>query len=69
MVVPNEPQGFNSQILLLDLYLVQRPGMWPQVFVWKPARYDKTGTGLNYTQVQIVCGEEVVADMPVEEVH
>lgn len=36
-----EPQGINPAILLLDLHLVQRPGMWPQVMTWKQARFDK----------------------------
>src|ERR1700704_5090818 len=29
-------------ILLLDLYLVQRPGLWPSIISWVPARYDET---------------------------
>jgi hypothetical protein len=67
-LTPKNPQGINPQILLLDLYLIQRPGIWPQVFVWKQARYDKIG-GARYTQVQVFCGDELIADIPVQEVH
>ena len=65
LLVPRVPQGSNPAILLLDLYLVQLPGVWPQVFVWKTARYDKYNPGMKYTQVQVFCGDEVIADIKV----
>lgn len=68
-LTPRTPQGINPKILLLDLYLIQRPGIWPQVFVWKQARYDKIVRGMQYTQVQVFCGDEVIADVTVEEVQ
>jgi hypothetical protein len=68
-LTPRVPQGFNPSILLLNLYLIQRPGVWPAVQVWKQARYDKIGAPIKYTQVQIFCDEEVIADIPVQEVH
>jgi hypothetical protein len=36
-----EPQGINPAILMLDLHLVQEPGMWPQVLTWVPAKYNR----------------------------
>lgn len=41
----------------------------PQVLVWKQACYDKVPSSVRYTQVQIFCGDEVIADIPVEDVQ
>ena len=65
-LTPRNPQGINPAILLLDLFLIQRPGIWPQVFVWKQARYDKTARSIRYTQVQVFCGDELIADIKVD---
>jgi hypothetical protein len=65
LLTPKEPQGINPQILLIDIYLLQKPGNWPQNFVWKPARYDKILLAAKYTQVQIFCGDQVIADLTV----
>jgi hypothetical protein len=69
ILTPKVPQGINPQILLLDLTLVQQPGIWPQVLVWKQARYDKVPSSVRYTQVQIFCGDEVIADIPVADIQ
>lgn len=70
LLVPKEPQGINPQILLLELFLCQRPGNWPQVLVWKQARYDKVlRRGQSYKQVQIFCGDQSIALIDVEEAH
>ncbi|MEM9597114.1 MAG: hypothetical protein AAGD06_22770 [Acidobacteriota bacterium] len=69
LLVPKVPQGINPSILLLDLYLCQRPGVWPRAFVWKPVRYEKIVRDQKYTQVQVFCGDEVIADIPVEEIR
>jgi hypothetical protein len=68
-LVMKEPQGINPRILLLDLILCQKPGMWPQVFVWKQVRYDKTGRVLRYDQVDVFCGSDIIASIPVEDIH
>lgn len=68
-LTPRVPQGTNPTILQLDLYLCQQPGIWPQVFVWKPVRYDKVGRNFGYERVEVFCGEERIADFPVETVH
>ncbi len=56
------PQGINPSILLLDLYLVQRPGEWPQQVTWKTARYLQRGT---YNEVNILSDGETIAQIPV----
>ena len=50
-----EPQGINPNILLLDLHLVQQPGLWPQVMTWVQVRYDKilTPRSPRFEQVDI----------------
>lgn len=63
------PQGINPDILLLDLHLIQKPGIWPAVFVWKQARYDKIVIKTKYTQVQIFCDDDIIVDIPVHVVH
>lgn len=65
MLVPTEPQGPNPTILMLDLYLCQRPGNWPQVLVWKSVRYDKKITN-GYAEVQIMCDGKAIATVDVE---
>lgn len=67
LLVPRTPQGINPQILLMDLLLIQRPGIWPQLVVWKSVRYDKVNS--TYRQVQIFCGADLVADVPVVDVQ
>lgn len=67
LLVPKTPQGINPTILLLDLLLKQEPGIWPQIVVWMPARYDKQPA--YYRQVQIFFGQQVIADLPVHDIH
>lgn len=66
-----EPQGINPNILLLDLHLVQKPGMWPQVMTWVQARFDKilTKDSPKYEEVEIFLNEESIAKVSVDEVH
>ena len=44
--------------MLLDLLLIQRPGIWPQVVTWKQAHYRRILTGSGYKKVEIYCGDE-----------
>lgn len=66
-----EPQGINPNILLLDLHLVQQPGMWPQVMTWVQARFDSVLTPKSpmYTQVEVFFNGESIAQIEVDEVH
>jgi hypothetical protein len=66
LLCKKEPQGINPAILLLDLYLVQQPGIWPAVVTWVPARYDEVITGDACTEVNILCGSDIIAKMPVD---
>lgn len=68
MLVPAEPQGINPKILLLDLYLCQKSGFWPQVFVWKPMRYEKKISD-GYEQVVVRCEGEDIATIDVANIH
>jgi hypothetical protein len=64
LLVPRTPQGINPKILLLNLILVQRSGLWPHLVVWKRAHYEKVNA--DYESVQIFSGDEVIANVPVE---
>ncbi|MEQ9403924.1 MAG: hypothetical protein RIM99_10080 [Cyclobacteriaceae bacterium] len=63
------PQGINPDILLLDLVLIQRPGIWPRPLTWVEARYHSTGVDLKYTDVNIFCGDQLIAEIPVQDIH
>lgn len=65
------PQGINPDILLLDLHLAQKPGMWPQVMTWVQARYDRvlSPESQRYSKVEVLLNGEPIAKMDVDEVH
>lgn len=67
-LVPRRPQSKSSKTILLDLVLIQRPGIWPQVLTWKQARYDKILVNAGYKNVEVYCGDEVIAKSPVQDV-
>ena len=69
ILTPRVPQGINPKILLLDLHLRQRSGIWPQVVTWATARYDSEIPKPPYSEVQVFCGKEEVAHVPVEDIH
>lgn len=69
VLTPRQPQGINPTILLLDLILIQRPGFWPQVLTWVPARYDKVVKDNPYNSVTVFSGSDAIAEMPVHEIH
>lgn len=69
LLTMHEPQGINPAILLLDLNLVQKPGMWPQVMTCASARFDRlVPPGKKYTSVTILTSDGTVAEIKVEEV-
>lgn len=59
------PQGINPAILLLDLEMRQLPGIWPMVLVWKPVRYEEE-TSIEVTEVDVFCGDAMIAQIPVD---
>ena len=64
ILVKKIPQGVNPSYLLLDMHLIQRPGIWPQVISWVPAQYDEM-TEVEYQIVNVFCGKELKAEVPV----
>jgi hypothetical protein len=61
------PQGLNPAILILDLYLVQQPGMWPQVMTCASVRFDRVlpPGATDYTSVEIYSDGEQIAQVDV----
>ncbi len=57
------PGGFNPAILMLDLSLYQKPGIWPQVVTCASARYDEVlpKDPKSYSSVEIYHGADLVA--------
>jgi hypothetical protein len=60
------PQGINPRILLLDLHLIQKPGIWPQIVTCIAVRYDAVIIGRGYTQVDVLYKGELIAQIPVD---
>lgn len=71
-LVEKYPQGFNPTILLLELILVQRPGIWPQVLVKKQVHFEKITQDIpyKYRSVEIFSGGDIqpIVALPVDEV-
>jgi hypothetical protein len=61
-----QPQGINPAIILLDLFLIQRPGLWPAVVTLKTAAYEEVGRNLAYGTAEVFQQGESVASIPVE---
>ena len=68
LLTKKKPQGINKNILLLDLFLCQNPGIRTPAFVWTRAHYDEVGD-VEYKQVQIFCGKSIIADIKVKELN
>lgn len=63
---PATPQGTNERVLILDLTMDQKPGMWPQVILPGQARYDAPNytTKPPHSQVTIrTGGQEITIDV------
>ena len=60
------PQGINPKVLLLDLILVQRPGIWPEIITLVPAQYHELVDGAQYDQVQIFCDNQSIETIDVQ---
>lgn len=68
ILVPREPQGINPNYLMLELLLIQQPGVWPALLVWKQARYEKINP-IDYTDVEIFHNGESLAMCTVKTIH
>lgn len=65
-LTPREPQGSNPTHLQLDLYLLQRPGLWPQMVVWAQAHYNKIVPSAIYTAVEIFHEDTLIQQIEVQ---
>lgn len=67
MLTMRIPQGINPAILILDLHLVQQPGIWPQVMTCVPVRFDRVmpSGASDYTSVEIYSDGERIAQIDV----
>ncbi len=61
------PQGFNPAILMLDLKIAAKGGMWPQVVTWHEAAYDEPAEQSQFTEVTVFYNGEIVQSLPVTE--
>lgn len=68
MLVERVPQGTNPNILIMDLYLCQRPGIWPQLVVTKPVHYTQPIIDQRYSQVDIYCGDTRLTIIDVKDI-
>lgn len=68
-LVYRSPQGINASILLLNLVLIQRSGIWPPTNKWIDLRYDQIPSSVKYECVEIFCENDVIAKMDVEDIH
>lgn len=69
VLVRHNPQGINPGVLLLDLILLQKAGLWPDVLVWKDAPYDEVLSEKGYSGVDILCDGKVLVSVKVEDIH
>ncbi len=60
------PQGFNPDIFLADLILVQRPGIWPHIITTKQVRFDRVLVNSKYREVHVFIAKKLIAKIPVE---
>jgi hypothetical protein len=65
-LLKKQPQGINPAIILLDLFLFQRPGLWPALVVNKPAVYEEVGPSLSYQTAEILYQNQGIASVPIE---
>ncbi|WP_428569311.1 MAG: hypothetical protein ACP59X_10905 [Solidesulfovibrio sp. DCME] len=65
---PRQPQGINPSILLLELHLEKRSGIWTQQMTWVQGRYDKVLVpgSPRYTEVEIFHDGESIAHLNVD---
>jgi hypothetical protein len=66
-LVKRAPQGFNPQILMLDLKVTPPDGIVTQVITELDVRY--TETGVKYKQAQVFCNGDAIALLEVKDVH
>lgn len=68
LLAPSVPPGINPAVLLLDLYLLQSPGIWTEDFIWNSVRYERKIIR-GYTHVEIRSGGDTIATVEVQDIH
>lgn len=63
------PQGPNPTILILDLTMEQKPGIWAQVVVPRLARFEESNYTESHSQVTIRSGAECSVTIDVDTAH
>lgn len=63
------PQGINVRILQLELHVTPPSGNVAQVLTEFDVKYTEKGGASLHDRVEIFCGSERIADVPVEQVH
>jgi hypothetical protein len=66
-LVKRAPQGFNPQILMLDLKVTPPEGMVTQVITELEVRFSETGT--TYKQAHVFCNGNSIALLEVKDAH
>lgn len=63
LLTRRSPGGFNPSILMLDVSLYQKPGMWPQVMTCASTSYHEVlpGKPQAYTSVEIFHDGKLIA--------
>ena len=64
-LVKRSPQGFNPQILMLDLKVTPPNGPAAQVLTELPVHYIEMGA--TFKQAQIFCEGKEIANLPVKD--
>jgi len=62
------PQGFNPNILFLDLIVESIPGYWPTVMTWISVRRDEVFEGNGPDSVQIFLKGQPISATNVERI-
>lgn len=68
-LIPATPQGFNPAILLMNLILTQRPGIWPALITTKQVRYDRVLVNSDYEEVNVLLSGKMIAKVAVDTVQ
>jgi hypothetical protein len=63
------PQGINVRILQLELHVTPPSGIATQVLTEFDVKYTEKGGASLHDRVEIFCGSDRIADVPIEQVH
>lgn len=64
LLVTANPQGMNPDRLVIDVYLRQQQGTWPQIPVWRQVTFKKKVFD-PFHEAEIRCSEDPIARVAV----